>query len=83
MVGKVVAVSTSGKHSFSKRNRDRIRLLAGFGVERPPLAQLFVAQLQLVIVNFRGYSFRGLVGVHFIPAILTPSHQINYRLALS
>jgi MOSC domain-containing protein YiiM len=33
MVGKVVAVSISGKHSFSKRNRDRIRLLAGLGVE--------------------------------------------------
>jgi len=33
MEGIVVAVSSSGNHSFSKENRDSIRLLAGLGVE--------------------------------------------------
>ncbi|WP_101254868.1 MOSC domain-containing protein [Streptomyces barkulensis] len=31
--GTVVAVSSSGEHSFSKPNRESVRLLAGLGVE--------------------------------------------------
>ncbi len=30
---RVVAVSSAGKHVFSKQNQDSIRLIAGFGVE--------------------------------------------------
>lgn len=30
---RVIAVSRAGRHTFSKRNEDRIRLLAGLGVE--------------------------------------------------
>ncbi|MBA2944862.1 MOSC domain-containing protein [Streptomyces himalayensis] len=33
MGGTVTAVSSNGEHSFSKTNRDGIRLLAGLGVE--------------------------------------------------
>ncbi|HEU4562896.1 MAG TPA: MOSC domain-containing protein [Longimicrobium sp.] len=33
MDGEVTAVSTSAGHTFSKQNRDAIRLLAGLGVE--------------------------------------------------
>lgn len=33
MSGRVVAVSSSGTHSMSKPNRERIRLVAGLGVE--------------------------------------------------
>ncbi|NEA68335.1 MOSC domain-containing protein [Streptomyces sp. SID12488] len=33
MSGKVVAVSSNGGYSFSKPNRDSVRLLAGLGVE--------------------------------------------------
>jgi MOSC domain-containing protein YiiM len=33
MDGKVIAVSCSGIHNFSKQNQERIRLIAGLGVE--------------------------------------------------
>jgi MOSC domain-containing protein YiiM len=33
MDGKVIAVSCSGTHNFSKQNQERIRLIAGLGVE--------------------------------------------------
>ncbi len=33
MSGKVIAVSSSGEHTFTKERRDVIRLLAGLGVE--------------------------------------------------
>ena len=33
MDGKVIAVSCSGVHSFSKQNKERIRFIAGLGVE--------------------------------------------------
>ena len=33
MMGKVIAVSVSGKHLFSKTNCDIVRLIAGLGVE--------------------------------------------------
>src|SRR3954453_12822168 len=33
MSGMVTAVSSNGEYSFTKPNRDRIRLLAGLGVE--------------------------------------------------
>ena len=33
MDGKVIAVSRSGVHNFSKQNQDHIRLVAGLGVE--------------------------------------------------
>ena len=33
MDGKVIAVSCSGVHHFSKQNQERIRLIAGLGVE--------------------------------------------------
>jgi len=32
-LGTVVAVSLSDKHSFSKENQERIKLVKGFGVE--------------------------------------------------
>jgi MOSC domain-containing protein YiiM len=33
MSGRITAVSTSGEHAFSKHNVERLRLLAGLGVE--------------------------------------------------
>ena len=33
MIGQVIAVSSSSSHTFSKKNQDSIRLLAGLGVE--------------------------------------------------
>lgn len=67
MGGVVVAVSASGTHTFSKANRDSIRLIAGIGVEGDAHAGETVKHRSRVA---RDPSRPNLRQVHFIHAEL-------------
>lgn len=51
LIGHVVAVNRSGTHTFSKKSEERIRLIAGFGVEGDAHAGATVKHRSRVAMN--------------------------------